>query len=612
MKKFFRSRTYVIVGVVAVVAFLGYRTFIRKPAIVFETVKAVRQNLEQTVEVTGEIKPASRIDLSFKASGALGIVNVSIGNEVKKGQILASLAFDDAHYAERNASASLAQARANLNARLAGETSQSIQVSIAAVLQAQAAYDKAVADLESSKRTTADAVSAASIDLQTAKNNLDNQDAIVTQNVRNSYDSAVTTLKSTLGSLETGLTDGDVISGVDNTAANQSYKNVLGFLDSGSVTRSQSSYQTAKAAKIKAEAAVDKLTSASTPEQIVAAATLDQSAITLVQTYLKDVQKVLSASLTNSYFTTADLAAKTTTINADLASVSTQSSAVLSAQQTIVGAGLTKTKTISELQDAYKTAQTALATAITNADVDVRTAETNVAIQKAALDSAKASLDLKKSPPRAVDVAALRALVDQAQAAYEKAKNDLQNVEIAAPVDGIVSDIVPSVGEQIPANSTVISMVGVQSYEIEAEVPEADITKIEVGQSASTTLDAYGDEVSFSGTVTAKDPAETRIQDAIYYKIHFMIDPAGHEIKPGMTANVTIITDYAADALVIPLRAVRTDSKTGEKMVRVLVGSTTETKIVELGLRGDDGFVQVTSGLTEGDAVVVGETTAGP
>ncbi len=343
----------------------------------------------------------------------------------------------------------------------------------------------------------------------------------------------------------------------------------------------------------------------------MAAATLDQTAITLVQTFLKDVQKVLSASLTNSYFTTADLAAKTNTINADLASVSTQSSAVLSAQQTITGAGLTKTKTLSELNDAYQAAQTAYATAITNADVNVRTAETNVAIQKAALDSAVASLDLKKSPPRAVDVAALRAAVDQAVAAYEKAKNDLKNVEIIAPVDGIISDIVPSVGEQIPINSTVISMVGVQSYEIEAEVPEADITKIAVGQSASTTLDAYGDEVSFSGTVTVKDPAETRIQDAIYYKIHFMIDPAGHEVKPGMTANVTIITDRADNALVIPLRAVRTDSNTGEKTVRILVGSAIETRTVQLGLRGDDGIVQVKNGLKEGDAVIVGEITSG-
>lgn len=598
-------------GIVVVVGFFGYRLFFKKSEISFETVKVVRQNLEQTVEVTGEIKPASRIDLSFKATGALGEVKVKTGEEVKRGQLLASLASDDARYAERNAAAALAQAQANLNARLAGETSQSIQVAKAAVEQAQAAYDKAVADLDSTMRTTADAVSTARINLQTAKNNLDNQDAIVTQNLRNAYDSAVTTLKSTLGPLETGLTDGDTISGVDNTAANQSYKNVLGFLDSGSMGRAQTSYQTAKAAKVKAESAVDSLSSASAPEQIVAAATLDQTAITAVQTYLKDVQKILSASLTNAYFTTADLAAKTTTINADLASVSTQSSSVLAAQQAITNAGLAKTKTISELQDAYQTAQTALATAETNAIVNVRTAETNVAIQKAALDSASASLDLKKSPPRAVDVAALRAAVDQARSAYDKAKNDLQNVEIAAPVDGIISDIGPSAGEQIPINATVVRMVGVQSYEIEAEVPEADITKISVGQSASTTLDAYGDEVSFSGTVTAKDPAETRIQDAIYYKIHFMIDPAGHEVKPGMTANVTIITDHAENALVIPLRAVRTDSKTGEKTVRVLVGSATETKTVELGLRGDDGFVQVTSGLTAGESVIVGESNVG-
>ncbi len=576
----------------------------------YETSKVEQRDLAQTVEVTGELKPAARIDLAFKGSGTIDKINVKVGDTVKAGDVLATLKAEDVTYTANNAKAALAVAQANLNAKLAGNTSQDIQVSAAAVEQAQASYDKAAADLDSTKKTTQDALKTAAINLQTAQNNLNNQDAIVSQNVQNAYDAAVATLRTALGPLQTGLTDGDTITGVDNSAANAQFVNVLGFLDAGSMDRAKGAYKTAKDSRAIADQAVNALTANSTQDDIQNATVKLQTAITLVQTYLTDVQEVLSASLTNSYFTEATLSAKKATIDADRTSVSAQNSSVLNALQSIKNTQLTKTQSIQSLQDAYKTAETAYETAKTNADVNVRTAETNVAIQKAALDQAKATLDLKKSGPRAVDVAPLRASVEQAKVAYDKAVNDLQNVEITAPVDGIISDVIPDVGEQVAPNVTAINMIGTQSYDIEAEVPEADITKILVDQTATTTLDAYGDEVKFNGKVTAKDPAETRIQDAIYYKIRVQIDPAGHEVKPGMTANVTVNTGFASNAIVIPLRAIRTDSTTGQKTVRVLVNGTPETRDVTLGLRGDEGEVQVLSGVKEGEDVIVGQTGA--
>jgi RND family efflux transporter MFP subunit len=277
----------------------------------------------------------------------------------------------------------------------------------------------------------------------------------------------------------------------------------------------------------------------------------------------------------------------------------------LSALQSISGTQLTETQTAQQLQDAYQAAQTSYQTAVTNADVQVRSSQTTVDIQKASLDAAQAALDLKKSGPREVDLAPLRASVSQAQVAYDQAVSNLQNIEVIAPVDGIVSDVIPSLGEQVPINSTVVSMVGTQSYDIEANVPEADITKIQNGQTAQITLDAYGDEVKFTGSVTAKDPAETRIQDAIYYKIHVQIDPAGHEVKPGMTANVTITTGSAKNVLIMPLRAIRTDAS-GKKSARVLIGGQPQDRNVSIGLKGDEGRVEVTSGVSEGENVIVG------
>ena len=606
--KFLKRKSTYIVLVLLIVGGWWFTQRNANKGPVYETALVEQKDLRQTVEVTGEIKPAARIGLAFKNGGTLSRINVKVGDDVKPGDVLAELKADDVKFAARNAAASLSAAQANLNVRLAGETSQSIRVSEAQVEQAQAAYDKAVADLSSTKSTTQDSLTSSAISLQTAKNNLSNQDAIVSQNLQNSVDSARLSLLTALGPLNTGLSDGDQITGVDNTAANQTFLNVLGFLDSGSLDRAKNSYTVAKTAKLDAETTVKALTSSSSGSDILAASLKLQNAITLVQAYLGDVQHVLSTSLTNSTsFTDATLSAKRATIDADRTSVSAQNTSVLSAQQAIKNTELGKTQTIQQLQDTYTAAQTAYNTATTNAAVQVRSAETNVSIQKASLDSAKASLDLKRSGPRQVDTAPLYAAVQQAQVALDKANNDLQNVEIIAAVTGTISEIIPSVGEQITPNVPEIRMVGTQTYEIEAEVPEADITKIEVGQTASSTLDAYGDEVVFSGKIADKDPAETRIQDAIYYKVHALIDPAGREVKPGMTANMTIHTGFAQNAIIIPLRAVRTDTTTNQKTVRVLVNNAAQTKNVTLGLRGDDGFIQVLSGLSPGETVIVGQ-----
>jgi RND family efflux transporter MFP subunit len=605
---FLKKKSTYILGVIILLIVGGYfLTRGKGNAPVYELAPVVQQDLGQTVEVSGELKPATRIDLAFQGSGTIDAINVKVGDTVKKGDLLATLKNDDILYAAKNAKAALAIAQANLDARLAGETKQSIAIAETQVEQAQASYDKAVSDLASTQQTTADNLNSASIALETAKHNLDNSGATVSQNVTNAYDSARTSLLTALGPLQTGLTDGDNIIGVDNSAANQSYVNVLGFLDSSSIPNAKNAYADAKTAKTAAESAVRLLNSNSTKSDIQDAATKVQTAITLVQTYLTDVQKVLAASLTSSNLTSTDLASKKSTIDADRTSVSAQNSTVLTALQSVKGSELTQTQTVQQLQDAYNTAQSAYNVAKTNADTQVRAAKSNVSIQKAALDAARAGLDLKKSPPRAVDVQSLRASVLQASANADKAQSDLQNIEIISPEDGIISEIIPTIGEQVTMNTPQIRMITTQTFDIQASVPEADISKVKVGQKTTITLDAYGDEVKFNGTVTAENPDQTKIQDAVYYIVHVQIDPSGHDVKPGMTANITIDTADRKNVLVMPLRGVLTTAD-GKKTVRVLINKQPVTREVTLGLHGDNGQVEVLSGVAVGEQVIVGQT----
>ncbi|MFA6503346.1 MAG: biotin/lipoyl-binding protein [Patescibacteria group bacterium] len=119
---FKRKSLYIILAIVLLGGLYIWNRQQSASAITYETADVVQGDLLQTVEVTGDIKPAARIDLSFKSSGTLSRVNVKIGDQVKQGDVLAELEIQDLDFAYKRASAAVSIAQANLNARLAGES----------------------------------------------------------------------------------------------------------------------------------------------------------------------------------------------------------------------------------------------------------------------------------------------------------------------------------------------------------------------------------------------------------------------------------------------------------------------------------------------------------
>jgi len=139
-------------------------------------------------------------------------------------------------------------------------------------------------------------------------------------------------------------------------------------------------------------------------------------------------------------------------------------------------------------------------------------------------------------------------------------------------------------------------------YEIKANIPEADIAKVKVGDKANVTLDAYEDDVFFPSTVTFIDPAETIIENVSAYKTTFQFDKKDKRIKSGMTANIDIMTNSRKNVLAVSYRALRTG---GGNNVEVLNDNNEiEIKKVKVGMRSSDGRVEIISGLKEGDRVI--------
>jgi HlyD family secretion protein len=603
-----KKRTYIILVILALIGWGIYARTKSAGAPKYETFTVERTTLLDTTDATGEIKPVARINLSFGAPGQVGAINVKVGQQVKKGDILAELNAKDVTFAYDSASASLSAAQAQLNLALAGAKDQNVRISQAGVTQAGANLDKAKTELNNAKITTQVDVENAALALKTATDALNIQTIQLDQDITDAYDNARAGYLNALAPMQTALSDGDAIVGVDDQVTNASYKFQLGVTAAGSMEQAKASYYLAKAARVNAETKVDALRTSSTHAEIDAAGDAVVNSVTLVQQYLNDVTNVLAGSISGSSLSATSLTALKTAITTDRAAVATLLTTDLGLRQGTTGAVLTHDQTMSKLTDAVETAKLNLKTAQSEADTSVSSADVGVKVQDAALTSAQAQLDLTKAPPRTVDLDPLYASVASARATFDKAAADLRDAQIIAPVDGVVSAVNPQLDERVTTNQTIVTMLSGDTYDIEVLIPEADVANIKTNQSATTTLDAYGDNVGFPGTVESIEPDQTLVQDAVYYKARVSIVADGHEIKPGMTANTTILVGQSSpDALVIPARAVTTGTD-GKTSVKIL-GANNQTRdvVVDLGMKGDEGRVVVLKGLSEGDVIVVSQ-----
>jgi RND family efflux transporter MFP subunit len=605
-----KKKTYVILAIILVLGLWIVSCARNSGKTQYETDTVKKMNLKRTVEVTGNVKPADRISLSFQQSGTLSKV-VKVGDYVKMGDVIAELKDDDASYAVQKAKASLDQAKANLSLKIIGETNQSVRISETAVEQAQAAYNKSLVDYQNSTVTTQNSIQSAQLALDNAKSNLANGSQTNSQTVTQARATLQAALAASVGPMNTSLTDGDKITGVEGNGSNSAYKNLLGALDSRAMNAAQASFHSARESVSNAEILIGKLPSISTDDgALFEAAKSTENALALLQAYLTDVHHVLDTTIPGTALSSADISTKTSTIDTDRASVSTQNNTIVNDVQAVTTAEIGIQSSGDTFVLAVSNAELALQTAKSNAETAVNAASSTVAINKAALDSAKAALDLKKSPPREADLAPFRAAVEQANAAYLQAQSDLSKGMILAPVNGVVSDVTPSVGELVSQNVPVISMLGDSTFDIEVLLPEADVAKVVVGQKATMTFDAFGDTTAFDGSVVSIEPDQTVVQDAIYYKSRVEVtDTQAKDIKPGMTANVTILTAESDGVLTIQSRAIKTDSSNNKKTVQILVNGKPQEREVQIGLKGDEGLVEITSGLQEGETIIVSTTT---
>lgn len=243
-----------------------------------------------------------------------------------------------------------------------------------------------------------------------------------------------------------------------------------------------------------------------------------------------------------------------------------------------------------------------------------------------------AELDLQdlQAGPTDEELAAARDRVVQAESGLasarvklEQAERKLRDAILTAPITGTVTALEIAAGEMVSAGTPAVTIGDLTSLQVAISLDEADIAGVTVGDEAVVVLDALPDR-EIEGAVVSVAPVAQIQSGVVLFPVTVALEAVEADVRPGMTADVEIVTGRAADALVVPLRSVVTTAA-GTVVMRVGAGSpgraggrpkgafegqapATETDAepvsVEIGLTNETQ-AEVKAGLAEGDVVLV-------
>ena len=566
----FRRRNLLInsglVIVLAVVGFFGWHTLYPPAvAVAARTTTVSLQDVSTSVSATGSVQPALDLGVNFAATGVVRSLNVAVGDKVKKGQLLAtvddraaSLAQLQAKVAEKNAQIAVTNAQTGVtNAQVATAAGQqSADATQAAddqaITNAQAALDKLTAG------PTAATLAQQAQQLASAQLSIDNAVAAAT-NSQVSEQQTEATVALNLAAYDRAIDR--TRSDFDARCTAIGWPNdELSCSASSYATTQYRAYQDALQAKV-----VGLVKDAQSVANAKSAIDSANRSVTSAQASLATLKAQLAVS--NQPATQIDIDAAKANI--------------VIAQRNKANAAVTASQQATQAAGSLQSAEGAL--------VNAKGSVTNV---QGALDLAKASL--------------------------VNAQTNLANTRLTAPVSATVAAIASAVG--VNAGTTTAGSGGGSGYiiltdlsglQVSASFAEADIVSLKVGQPATFTFDAISNS-SATGEVLAIAPlsnAASSTGSVMSYAVTFSLTGAPDGVKPGMTAQVSVLTAQAVGVLAVTSTALTERGNVYTVTMKpTTVGGVGVRQVVTIGLKGDSA-TEITSGLKAGDQVVIRSTT---
>jgi HlyD family secretion protein len=288
-------------------------------------------------------------------------------------------------------------------------------------------------------------------------------------------------------------------------------------------------------------------------------------------------------------------------------------------------------------------------------DVDFESSEVNLKSLEANLRAAEANIQSAMQSAKAAEFS-----VKSAEATLKELNTSLRRTTIYAPMSGVVSLLNVEAGERVVGNqmmsgTEILRIANLNEMEVQVEVSENDIPRVTLGDYVEVEIDAYVDR-KFKGKVTQIANSANNMSSAggmvalttdqvTNFVVKINIDPASYAdlitpqkkypFRPGMSASVEIFTNEVKDVVSVPIQAVSArekselekDKKKGKgkakkvnqkssdsdddlvEIVFVIKADTVDLVTVKTGIQ-DDEYIQILSGLSEGETIVTGPYSA--
>ncbi len=231
--------------------------------------------------------------------------------------------------------------------------------------------------------------------------------------------------------------------------------------------------------------------------------------------------------------------------------------------------------------------------------------DAQIAAAEAQLAQAQATLANLVEEPTVEEITTAEANVERVRISVQDAADALAAAMITAPFDGVVTAVHVNIGEY--ASGVVVELVDTSSLQVVLAVDEVDIGDLSIGQPAAITLETWPETTIASQIAAIAPSAQTSAGSSlITYNVYLSLGETDLPVRVGMTADANLITASFNDTLLVPNRAINADREKGTYSVQLVVGEEIRNAPVTIGAR-DDQNTQITSGLSAGDEILIGD-----
>lgn len=573
------------------------------------TVPVEAKTVTEKITASGEVQPIQRVNLSPKNQGRISKLYVEQGDRVKKGQVIAKMESRDLEAQVLQAKARLARAQANLAKLEAGTRPEQIAVAVARLEQAEARLDQ----LKAGSRT--EEIEAAQARLGQAKANLEQ---VLSGSRQEEIAAAAARLKQAESKLEQAIKGGrEEEVAQAQTLLNQAVSQ-LKDAESGSfqeeIAQAESRIVALKADLELTSERVERYRDLQS-EGAIAQDTYDEyvrddrrvrATLQEAENRLQQLQKSRKAQIEQlkNAVEREKQALQQLSTGARPEEIAQARAAVAEA-----ASQLSQLKNGSRPEEVAR-AQAQVAEANSQLEQLVNgTRPEEIAQAEAQVAEAFSQLDELRNGTRSEDIIGAIAEVKEAESQVRLQEITLEDSEIRAPFDGIITQryalegafVTPATSASSASSATSTSIVALaRDLEVLAKVPEADIAQIKPGQKVEITADAFPDQV-FKGTVKLIAPEAVRERDVTLFQVRLSIEEGKEKLQSGMNVDIEFVGQSLDNAVVVPTVAIVTnkgksgvlimDENSQPSFQPVTIGPTFANKI------------QILSGLKAGDRI---------